>query len=151
MKQTSFDFPTSKNGLLAAKAAGMLGDQEDYWEVFDKLQEGVFVRSLNIEEPSVIETLIKETSIDFEKWFLQFNNPETEEAVRQDLALAAAYGLQGVPALVVNGKYLISGAQPKDVIIQTLVSLMEKESAPLEEINTNAEACHFDNDKWTCD
>nr|HPJ00979.1 DsbA family protein [Enterococcus sp.] len=73
------------------------------------------------------------------------------EVVRQDLTLAAAYGLQGVPALVVNEKYLISGAQPKEVIIQTLTLLMEQERSTLEEIGTNAEACRFDNDKWTCD
>ncbi len=73
MKQTSFDFPISKNGLLASKAVGMIGNQEDYWEVFDKLQEGLFIRSLDIEECTVIETLNKETSIDFEKWLAQFN------------------------------------------------------------------------------
>ncbi len=94
---------------------------------------------------------IEEPSVDFEKWFVQFNSTETNEVVRQDLTLAAAYGLQGVPALVVNEKYLISGAQPKKVIIQTLTLLMEQERSTLEEIGTNAEACRFDNDKWTCD
>ncbi len=53
-------FPTSKNALLAkAKAAGYIGNQDTYWLLFDKLQEGLFMRSLNIEEPEVIEELVK--------------------------------------------------------------------------------------------
>lgn len=65
MRKQRFDFPTSKNALLAAKAAGYIGNQDTYWLLFDKLQEGLFVRSLNIEEPEVIEELVKETTIDF--------------------------------------------------------------------------------------
>ena len=59
MRKQRFDFPTSKNVLLAAKAAGYIGNQDTYWLLFDKLQEGLFVRSLNIEEPEVIEKLVK--------------------------------------------------------------------------------------------
>ena len=41
-------------------------------------------------------------------------------AVQEDFALASAYGLQGVPALIINQKYLINGAVPKQQISQTI-------------------------------
>ena len=41
-------------------------------------------------------------------------NDETKQAVLNDLALVNAYGIQGAPALVIDKKYLISGAQPQD-------------------------------------
>jgi predicted DsbA family dithiol-disulfide isomerase len=41
-------------------------------------------------------------------------------AVRADEAQARAYGINGVPFFVVDGRYGISGAQPADLILQTL-------------------------------
>ena len=43
MRKQRFDFPTSKNALLVAKAAGYIGNQDTYWLLFDKLQEGLFI------------------------------------------------------------------------------------------------------------
>ena len=42
------------------------------------------------------------------------------DAVRADVAQAAAYGIYGVPFFVVDGKYGISGAQPAEIVLQTL-------------------------------
>ncbi|MGM0123159.1 hypothetical protein IGI37_000525 [Enterococcus sp. AZ194] len=156
MKQTDFDFPTSKNGLLAAKAALLTGTQETYWEVFDKLQEGLFIRNLNIEEVVVIEDLIKETSVNFSDWQKAFHSTETLNAVKKDFELAEAYGLKGVPALIIDGKYLISGAQPKENIVATISELLEKEKkAPaLVSLDTDEAlggSCNFEDGKWNCD
>ncbi|MGZ6801125.1 MAG: DsbA family oxidoreductase, partial [Mycobacteriaceae bacterium] len=40
--------------------------------------------------------------------------------VRADEVQARAYGISGVPFFVIDGKYGISGAQPADVVLQTL-------------------------------
>ena len=42
------------------------------------------------------------------------------DAVRADEAQARAYGISGVPFFVIDGRYGISGAQPADVVLQTL-------------------------------
>jgi predicted DsbA family dithiol-disulfide isomerase len=36
--------------------------------------------------------------------------------VQQDIDLARQYGLNGVPALVFDNRYLVSGAQPADML-----------------------------------
>lgn len=52
------------------------------------------------------------------------------QAVRDDEAQAHAYGVQGVPFFVVDGRYGISGAQPADVVLNALRTAWD-ERAPL--------------------
>jgi predicted DsbA family dithiol-disulfide isomerase len=50
------------------------------------------------------------------------------DAVRADLAQAAAYGIRGVPFFVVDGKFGISGAQPADVLLDALTRAWQERS-----------------------
>ncbi|WP_206911834.1 hypothetical protein IGL98_002576 [Enterococcus sp. DIV0840] len=153
MREADFLFPTSMNGLLAAKAAGVVGGESGYWAIFDDLQTGLFVESQNIDDPAVIEAIIKDSSIDFEKWQQAFLDPATLTLVEDDFRLANAYQLTGVPALIVNGKYLINGAQPMDQIIQAIQTIKEKETPIIEVIeNSDAEngTCDIIDGKWVC-
>ena len=154
MKEQDFLFPTSKNGLKAAKAAGMIADQDTYWAVFDGLQQALFVENRDISDLTVIEDVVKKTSIDFDDWKVQFENPETEQAVLEDLQRVQDYGIQGAPALVVNQKYLISGAQPQEVIEQTIEKIAKEEGFQLKGLTlmgSNAAACNMIDGKWVCD
>lgn len=56
-----------------------------------------------------------------------FATDEYTEAVRMDQYEAQQIGVQGVPFFVFNNKYAISGAQPTDVLKQTLEKLWEEE------------------------
>ncbi|MBM6615720.1 DsbA family protein [Desemzia sp. RIT804] len=154
MKEQDFLFPTSKNGLKAAKAAGLIADQAAYWNVFDGLQNALFVENKDISDVAVIEAVVKQTSVDFDTWKVQFENPETEQAVIEDLEKVQAYGIQGAPAVVVNQKYLISGAQPQEVIEQTIEKIAEEEGFQLKGLQmmgTDAQACNMIDGKWVCD
>ncbi len=93
MRQTDFNFPISKPGLIAAKAAGLIGGDNMYWDVFDRIQYKLFVENKNIEDIAVLEEAVKETSISFANWKAQFENDETEKAVLADLQRAQAYGV----------------------------------------------------------
>lgn len=48
------------------------------------------------------------------------------DAVRADIAQARAYGINGVPFFVFNGKHGVSGAQPAEVFSQVLTQLKEE-------------------------
>ena len=51
--------------------------------------------------------------------------------VRADQAQAKAYGIQGVPFFVIDGKYGVSGAQPADAFAQIARQVWaEKQTAP---------------------
>jgi predicted DsbA family dithiol-disulfide isomerase len=47
-------------------------------------------------------------------------DPAYEAAVDEDIELAREYGLNGVPALVFNNKYLISGSQPYEALARAV-------------------------------
>ena len=61
------------------------------------------------------------------------------DAVRADEAQARAYGISGVPFFVIDGKYGISGAQPADVVLQSLEQAWSERS-PLTMVTTDNSA-----------
>lgn len=151
MQETDFPFPTSKNGLLAAKSAQILGNEETYWSVFDKIQEKLFVENKNIESMGIIKEIILETDLKWEAFMTTFNDNKTLEAVNEDLQLAQNYGISGVPFLVINNKYSINGAQPLEVIEDAIQTIAEKEHEPLVLVEDGS-YCYLDkNGTWVCE
>ena len=122
MKETEFPFPASMKPLIACKAAYFTAGDAGYWDVFDALQNALFVQNRNIEDRTVIDDCIRASGIDYEKWEQHYSNDATKEAVEDDFRLARQYGVRGVPCLVVDGKYLIGGARSLEQIIQAIDS-----------------------------
>ena len=155
METQDFNFPISKPGLLAAKAAGMIGGQEAYWDVFDALQDALFVVNQNIEDPQVIEEAIQATDVDFDQWKKQVQDPKTEEAVLADLKQAEAYSVYSAPTLIINGKYRVSGAQPLEAIEQALEKVSNEEGIPLNKMQDlsgdEGGSCSIVDGEWKCD
>lgn len=155
MRKTSFNFPISKPGLIATKAAGLIGGDSMYWDVFDSIQNKLFVENKNIEDITVLEEAVRETNVSFEDWKQQFEKKETEDAVIKDLQLAKAYGVHSAPTLVINQKYAISGAQSEQTIIQALSQISKEEGIPLNKLKTvqldDSGSCSIVDGKWKCD
>ena len=55
--------------------------------------------------------------------------PQYADRVREDLELARSFGASGVPFFVVDRRYGISGAQPREVFVQTLAAAAAPEDA----------------------
>lgn len=156
MRRTDFDFPLSKPGLIAAKAAGLIGGDDMYWDVFDQIQNKLFVENKNIEDIAVLEEAVKETNISFEDWKAQFENDETEKAVLADLQLAQAYGVNSVPTLVINQKYALAGAQSQEEIEKLLTRIAKDEGTVLNKLqelqaDDTGGSCSIVDGKWKCD
>lgn len=157
MKKTDFLFPTSTKALKAAKAARLVKDEALYWDVYDALQKALFTDNKNIEDDEVIFEIIKSTNTDFDKWLEMYNSQEVVEAVDSDLYLAKQYGVKSVPALIIDQKYILSGAQPYDVILESLKEiykekLKEEESASINLQNMGeGDSCNFVDGEWVCD
>ena len=121
----------------------------------------MFVRNLNIANQNVIDDLVKEerpsTLIHGKNKQLMM---KLKQAVLNDLALVNAYGIQGAPALVIDKKYLISGAQPQELIEQAFKQAAQeaninitKPTTPQFQVlgdNTGA-SCRIENETWICD
>jgi len=54
------------------------------------------------------------------------DNETYAQQVTADIEQAFAYGLRGVPALVFNNKFLVSRAQPYEMLVQVAEKAMEE-------------------------
>ncbi len=147
MRQADFPFPTSMKALIACKAAFFTGGSSGYWDVFDALQNALFVQNRNIEAQDVIDDIIRETRIDFEQWKQHYGDARTKEAVEKDFLLAEQYKIHSVPCLIINGKYQVSGAQPLPQIIHAINSSAEK----METNMSDGASCRLDGNKMECE
>lgn len=147
MRQTDFPFPSSMKVLTACKAAYFAAGDAGYWDVFDALQNALFVQNRNIEEQDIINNCIRQSGIDFAKWEHHYYSGETKEAVEKDLLLAEQYGVRGVPCLIIDGKYQISGAQPLAQIIQAIRNAVETQG----QISSTGASCRLVDGKINCD
>lgn len=147
MQKADFPFPTSMKALIACKAAHYTAGESGYWDVFDALQNALFVQNRNIEEQGVIDDCIKGSGIDFIEWEQHYKSRATKEAVEKDFFLAKKYNIHGVPCLVIDGKYRISGAQPLTKIIQAINSAVETQ----EQTHSSGAACRLVDGKTECE
>lgn len=99
MRQADFPFPTSMKALTACKAAYFTAGDAGYWDVFDALQNALFVQNRNIEEQDVIDDCIRESGIDFAEWEQHYSSGETKK---------------GVPCLIIDGKYIRSAVEKQE-------------------------------------
>lgn len=59
--------------------------------------------------------------------FLKALQDETYQSqVNVDIQQAYHYGLSGVPALIFDNKYLVSGAQPYELLVQVVEKVLEE-------------------------
>lgn len=78
----------------------------------DRLHSKVFdayhVDNLNLNDTAVLGSWIAKQGVDRKKFESIYNSFSTQSKVMQGARLSAAYGLTGVPAFIVDGKYSTS-------------------------------------------
>lgn len=131
MRDEKFLFPISMKPLWACKAAGFTAGNEGYWDLFDALQAAFFMNHKNIELDKVIFDQVKLVNLDFNQWLEYFNSDEVKLSVEEDFKIAEQYGLQAIPALVINGSTIINGAVSLNQIKQTFEAIKNDKSTTL--------------------
>ncbi|MEC3910956.1 DsbA family oxidoreductase [Sphingobium sp. CR2-8] len=82
--------------------------------------EAYFTHGLNVADHSVLLGAVAKAGLDIERALTILESDEFAAAVRSEEALWQSRGINSVPAVVVNGKYLISGGQPPEAFEQAL-------------------------------
>jgi predicted DsbA family dithiol-disulfide isomerase len=101
-------------GEKVAQAAG-LGDAyhaavtDAYW-----LEAGA------IDNRDTLRAIVERLGMDGAAFLAGLDDPAYEAEVDADIQQAYEYGLRGVPALVFAGQYLVSGAQPYDLLARVV-------------------------------
>lgn len=72
----------------------------------------------DLSDPAVLGTIADAVGLDRDAFMAALQEPDMVAAVDGDIELARQYGLNSVPALVFDSKYLVSGAQPPPVLVE---------------------------------
>jgi protein-disulfide isomerase len=115
----NFPMPGHRHARLAAEAALAAGEQGKYWEMHDLLlaNQGELGRA-------ALESYAKQLGLDLDRFRAALDEGRFSAQVARDLDEAAALGLKGVPAFVINGRVIL-GARPLD----QLKAIVEEELA----------------------
>lgn len=94
----------------------------------DKVFEAYHVENLNLNEPGVLGSWVAKQGLDRRKFETIYNSFSTQSKAMQGSQLATTYGVMGVPAFIVDGKYATSesmtGSEPR--LFEVLDQLIAK-------------------------
>ncbi|NHV96769.1 MAG: DsbA family protein [Thaumarchaeota archaeon] len=127
MEKRDFDYPHSIPGLLACKAAEIVGGQNVHWDVFDRIQKAHLTECRNIADFEVLISCVKDVGLDVEAWHKAYIDRKTFDMMLSDFERAYGYGVTGVPTLVANSRYGLVGAQKYETIKKWLEKIIQRE------------------------
>jgi predicted DsbA family dithiol-disulfide isomerase len=117
----------SRPALVGAKFAETQGVGEAYNEA---VLHAYWHEAQNIEDRAVLLNLAERVGLAPNEFSAALADPQYTQAVLADVALAQHYGLTGVPALIFGRKYLVSGAQPYEVLTQVVEQIQAEQATP---------------------
>lgn len=89
-------------------------------EMKERLLRAHFTENKHTGEHAVLADLAAEVGLDRDLALAALNDGTYAAAVEADINQARAFGIQGVPFFVIDGKYGVSGAQPAEAFLQAL-------------------------------
>jgi predicted DsbA family dithiol-disulfide isomerase len=107
-----------------AKFAEAQGYGEAYHEAMFKAH---FIEDRDFGNLEILADLAEEIGLNRDEFIHVIESGVYAEQVDQDIAQARAYGLSGVPAAIIEKKYLVSGGQPLVAWQDIVKQIKEKE------------------------
>lgn len=114
----------SRPALIGAKYAEAQGVGPAY---HDAIMRAYWLEAQSIEDQEVLAQLAVAGGLDRDAFLAALNDPTLEQEVLNDIAWAHTNGINGVPALVFQEKYLVSGAQPYQVLTRVVDQIRAEE------------------------
>lgn len=105
----------SRPALIGAKYAEAMGVGAAY---HDAVFRAYWQEAQDISQPEVLRQVATAVSLDPDAFMTALDDPTYEAQVTADIEQAFQFGLSGVPAMVFNQKYLVTGAQPYEILVQ---------------------------------
>ncbi|OAH51668.1 DsbA family oxidoreductase [Microbacterium oleivorans] len=113
-----FDLLKHTNTVKAHELLHFAKEQGLQKEMTERLMSAYFTEGRHVGRIDDLVELAVEAGLDREAARDALESGRYLEAVRADQAQAQAYGIQGVPFFVIDGKYGVSGAQPAEAFAQ---------------------------------
>lgn len=115
------------NTFKAHRLAKWAEQQGKGTEFSEAVLKAYFIDSQKINDVEVLADLAEAVGLNREEAMAVAENADFTQDVQEDIQLAQQFGVRGVPFFVLNRKYAVSGAQPKEVFEETLRKVAEEE------------------------
>jgi len=115
-----FDLMQQGNSFDAHRLVQLAQERGIGQDVSERLMRGYFGEGLAIGDPAEIGPAAVEAGLPQQEVDDLLASDRLTNEVRQDERRAHALGIQGVPFLVIDGRYGVSGAQAADTFLQAL-------------------------------
>lgn len=112
-------------GATTFYALDALGEKD---KLHDKVYDAIHRDKIDLSKDEVLFDWVAKQGIDRQKFIDAYNSFSVQNQVSRSTRMSKDYGLTGVPAVVVDGRYMTSGrmgSTPEDTI-RTLEELVEK-------------------------
>lgn len=99
-----------------------------------KAFDAYHLQNINLNDPAVLGDWIGKQGVDRKKFESLYNSFSTQSKATQGARLATAYGITGVPAFIIDGKYMTSvgmtGSEPRlfEVLDELIVNARAERS-----------------------
>jgi predicted DsbA family dithiol-disulfide isomerase len=107
----------SRSALSGAKVAEAQGKGTEY---HDAVFRAYWQRANNIGDVEVLVEIAQSIGVERESFLAALQDERYSAQVDADIDEAYSYGLTSVPALIFGRRYLVSGAQPYEVLRQVM-------------------------------
>ena len=116
----------SRPALVGAKFAEATGHGPAYHE---RILRAYWEEAENLEDIETLKRLAADVGLDADEFAAALSEKEYDNEVTRDVLTAYQSGINGVPALIFDGKYFISGAQPYEALAQVVDEIESGEMA----------------------
>lgn len=99
---------------VAAKAAARQGG-DAFARYHRALMENYFHANRNITDPENLVAIAREVGLDVDAFITALTDPSVAREVAADHNEAVSMGISGVPTVIVDGHWKVTGAQPREV------------------------------------
>ncbi|GAA1846812.1 DsbA family protein [Microbacterium koreense] len=98
----------------------------------ERLMSAYFTEGRHLGQSDELVALAADAGLDADAAREALESGRFFDAVQADKAQAAAYGINGVPFFVIDGKYGVSGAQPAEAFSQIVRQVWAEHQAPVD-------------------
>ncbi len=113
----------SRSALIGAKFAEAQGKGPQYHET---MLRAYWQRANNIDDVDVLAEIAQSIGLERDAFLAALQDEGFAAQVDADIDEAYSYGLNGVPALIFGRRYLVSGAQPYEVLQQVVEKIQNE-------------------------
>lgn len=113
----------SRKSLIGEKYADSVGKGRPF---HDAVIEAYWSNAQDISDLTVLREIAESVGLDGDDFMQALDDSQYDDLVTRDVTMATEYGLSGVPALIFDNKYLVSGAQPYEVLVEVTEKVLEQ-------------------------